>query len=205
MNKKSFSVLSMLIIAVLMAAIPAVYAQTSPGDFTNEPDKTMASAHESFLKGEMNKAAEQINKAAAYVKKEADKVAKDTKEGVKKAADDLDKLGQGVKKGTVKSSDELKKTFAKVDYELAKAWHKTADEAKKSGKDPSNALKEAGAWIEGAAKWSVTQLKEGTQASIEAVKKVGKDAAKGAKVGADEVDKWFKGIGEGIEDVGRKL
>src|SRR4030042_1928223 len=147
MNKKSFSVCSMLSIAVLMAAISALYAQTSPGDFTNEPDKTMAAAHESFLKGEMNKAAEQINKAAAYVKKEADKVAKDTKEGEKKA----------------------------------------------------------GAWIEGAAKWSVTQLKEGTHASIEAVKKVGKDATKGAKAGAGEVDKWFKGIGEGIDDVGRKL
>src|SRR4030043_2392299 len=136
MNKKSFSVLSMLIIVVLMAAISAVYAQTSPGDFTNEPDKTMASAHESFLKGEMNKAAEQINKAAAYVRKEADKVAKDTREGLKKAADDLDELGQGGKKGTAKSSTEVKKTFAKGDYELAKAWHKTADEAKKSGKDP---------------------------------------------------------------------
>jgi hypothetical protein len=205
MNKKSFSVLSMLIIAALMAVIPVVYAQTSPGDFTNEPDKTMASAHESFLKGEMNKAAEQINKAQAYVRKEADKVAKDAKEGVKKAADDLNKLGQGVKKGTVKSGDELKKTFAKVDYELARAWHKTADEAKKSGKNPSNALKEAGAWIEGAAKWCATQLKEGTQASVEAVKKIGKGTAKGTKTGAEEVDKWFKGIGEGIEDVGRKL
>ncbi len=205
MNKKSFSLLSMFIIAVWMAAIPTVYAQTSSGDFTNEPDKTMASAHESFLKGEMNKAAEQINKAAVYVKKEADKVAKDAREGVKKAGDDLDMLAQGVKKGTVKSSDELKKTFAKVDYELAKAWHRTADEAKKSGKDPGNALKEAGAWIEGAAKWSVTQLKEGTQSSIEAVKKVGKGAAKGIKAGAEEVEKWFKGIGEGIEDLGRKL
>src|SRR5512141_2556888 len=102
MNKKSFSVLSMVIIAVLMAAIPAVYAQTSLGDFTNEPDKTMASAHESFLKGEVNKAAEQINKAGVYVKKEADKVAKDARKGVKKAGGDLDKLGQGVKKGTVK-------------------------------------------------------------------------------------------------------
>ncbi len=205
MNKKSFPVLSLLSIAVLMAVIPAVYAQTSPGDFTNEPDKTMAAAHESFLKGETNKAAEQIHKAAAYVKKEADKVAKDSKAGVKKAGDDLDKLGQGVKKGTVKSSDDLKKQFAKVDYELARAWHKTADEAKKSGKDPSNALKKAGAWIEGAAKWSVTQLKEGTQASIEAVKKAGKDTAKSAKAGTGEVDQWFKGIGEGIEDVGRKL
>ncbi len=205
MNIKSFSVLSMLIFAALMAAIPGGYAQTSPGDFTNEPDKTMAAAHESFLKGEMNKAAEEINKAAAYVKKEANKVAKDSKDGVKKAADDLGELGQGVKKGTVKSSDALKRTFAKVDHELAKAWHKTADEAKKSGKDPSHALKEAGAWIEGAAKWSLTQMKEGTQASLEAVKKVGRGAAKGAKAGAEEVDKWFKGIGEGIEDVGRKL
>jgi len=205
MTEKYFSVLSMLSIAVLMVVIPAVYAQKSSGDFTKEPDKTMAKAHESFVKGDINKAAEQIHKAAAYVKKEADKVAQDTKEGVKKAADDLDKLGQGVKKGTVKSSDDLKKTFAKVDYELAKAWHKTADQAKKSGKDPSHALKKAGAWVEGAAKWSVTQLKEGTQASIEAVKKVGKDAAKDAKAGAGEVDKWFKGIGEGIEDVGRKL
>jgi hypothetical protein len=35
MTKKYFSVLSMLILAVLMAAIPAVYAQTSPGDFTD--------------------------------------------------------------------------------------------------------------------------------------------------------------------------
>ena len=205
MNKKSFSVLSMLTMAVLMSAIPTVYAQTSPGDFTNEVDKTMASAHESFLKGEMNKAAEQINKAAAYVKKEADKVTKDAREGVKKAGEDLEKLGQRVKKRTVKSSDELKKTFAKVDYELTRAWHKTAEEAKKSGKDPSNALREAGVWLEGAAKWSVTQLKEGTQASIEAVKKVGKGAGEGLKAGAKEVDKLLKGIGEGIEDIARKL
>src|SRR4030042_1529089 len=129
MTKKYFSVLSMLVLAVLMAAIATGCAQKSPGDFTNDPDKSMAKAHESFVKGDINKAADYIHKAAAYVKKEADKVAKDAKEGVKKAGDDLDKLGQGVKKGTVKSSDELKKTFAKVDYELAKAWHKTADEA----------------------------------------------------------------------------
>ena len=81
MTKKYFSVLSMLSIAVLVATISAVYAQTSPANFTSEPDKTMAAAHESFVKKDMNKAAEQIHKAADYVKKEADKVAKDSKEG----------------------------------------------------------------------------------------------------------------------------
>jgi hypothetical protein len=92
-----------------------------------------------------------------------------------------------------------------VDHELAKAWYKTADEAKKSGKDASYALKKAGAGLKGAAKWSGTQLTEGAQASVEAVKKIGKGAGKGVKAGAEEVDKLFKGIGEGIEDLGRKL
>ena len=111
MTKNVFSVLSMLIITSLVAGIPAVYAQTSPADFSSEPDKTMAAAHESFVKKDMNKAAEQISKAADYVKKDADKVAKDAKEGVKKAGDELGKLGQGVKKGTVTSGDELNKSL----------------------------------------------------------------------------------------------
>ena len=56
---------------------------------------------------------------------------------------------------------------------VARAWHTTADEAKKAGKDSSEALKKAGASLEGAAKWSGNKLTEGAQASVEAVKKVG--------------------------------
>jgi hypothetical protein len=94
MTKKGFSVLSVLIITSLVVGVPAVYAQSSPADFKGEPDKTMAAAHESFVKKDMNKAAEQIGKAADYVKKEAGKVAKGSKEGVMKAGDELSKLGQ---------------------------------------------------------------------------------------------------------------
>jgi hypothetical protein len=46
---------------------------------------------------------------------------------------------------------------------------------------------------------------EGAQASVEAVKKVGKGTAKGVKSGTEEVEKWFKGIGEGIQDLGSKF
>jgi len=56
MTKKYFSVLSMLILAVSVAAIPAVYAQASPGDFTDKPEKSMAKAHESFVKGNIKEA-----------------------------------------------------------------------------------------------------------------------------------------------------
>jgi hypothetical protein len=90
MTKKVFAILSLVIITSSVAGIPAVYSQTSPADFTGEPDKTMAAAHESFVKKDMKKAAEQISNAADYVKKEADKVAKGAKEGVKKASDTLE-------------------------------------------------------------------------------------------------------------------
>ena len=67
--------------ALIMAAIPAAVAATSSGDFTTEPDKSMAAAHESFLKGDMQKASASIDKAAASVKKESEKVAASAKAG----------------------------------------------------------------------------------------------------------------------------
>ena len=59
--------------ALTMVAIPAAVAATSSDDFTNEPDKSMAAAHESFLKGDMQKASASIDKAAASVKNESEK------------------------------------------------------------------------------------------------------------------------------------
>jgi len=98
----------------------------------------------------------------------------------------------------VKSPDELKKTFAQVDHSLAKAWHATADQTQKSGKDASEGLKKAGASLEGAAKWSGTKLQDGTQASVDGLKKAG-------KVSTNETGKFFKSLGDGIADMGQKL
>lgn len=197
-------VLMCVLMVGLLAGLVSL-AQAASGEFPSEPDKSMAAANEAFLKNSMNKAAEQLSKAAAYVKKEADKVAAGSKEGVQKAGDALAKLGKDVKQGAVKSADDLKKTFAAVDHALAKAWHATADESKKAGKDATAALKKAGASLAGAAKWSGAQLHDGAQASLDAVKKVGTAAGKGMKAGAEEIDTWFKEIGQGIEDVGKKL
>jgi hypothetical protein len=161
----------------------------------------MASAHESFVKGEMDKAAEHIHKAAVYVRAEGGKVAKDAQKPVKAAADNLDRLSQNVKRGAVKSGDQLKKTFAQVDHQLARAWHTTAGVAQKAGRDSTSALQKAGAGLAGAAIWSGAQLKQGAQASVEGVQKVGQ----GVKLGANDVGTFFKGIGEGIADVGQHL
>jgi hypothetical protein len=164
MTRTVSSAWSAFLITVLVVAIATVSAQ-APGDFASEPDKSMASAQESFARGEMDKAAEHIEKAATWVRKESDKVAKDARQGVIKAGDQLSKLGGEVKKGTVKSGDQLKKTFAQVDHALAKAWHATADEAQKSGKDATEAVRKAGVSLEGAAKWSGSKLQEPLMAS----------------------------------------
>jgi hypothetical protein len=197
--------LRQLTLACLLATGPTVFAENAPTDFTTEPDKTLAAAHESFLKKDTDKAAEQIHKAAAGVKAEADKVTADSKAGMKKAGDELDKLGDGVKAGTVKSETEVKQTFAKVDHQIATCWHQTAAATTKAGKDATDDLKQAGASLSGAAKWSNNKLKEGTQSTVDAVKKAGKATSDGIKTGAEEVNKWFKGIGEGITDLGSKL
>ena len=96
--KNKIYVLNFSAAVLMMVAIPAAFAETSSSDFTSESDKSMAAAHESFLKGDMKKASASIDKAAASVSKESGKVAASAKEGVKKAGDELEKLGQSVKK-----------------------------------------------------------------------------------------------------------
>lgn len=184
----------------LVVAVSTAHAQ-APADFAGDPDKTMASAHESFVKGNMKRAADQVDKAAAYVRKESGQVTKSTRAAVVKASDQLKQLGADIKKGSVKSGDQLKKVFAQVDHQLAGAWHTTAEQARKSGKDATAALKKAGDGLEGAAKWSGTQLKEGTQASVDGLKKAGK----GVKLGAEDVERFFKQVGDGIAEVGQKI
>ena len=200
MTSRVSSVWSACIAALLVASIPTVCAQ-APSDFAGEPDKSMASGYESFLKGDINKAAERIHEAAAYVRTQEDKVAKEGSKSLKKAGDDLDRLGGEVKKGAVKSPDQLKKNFAQVDHALASAWYATVDREQKAGRDATNALVRAGAGLEGAAKWSGTQLDAGAQAAVDALDKAGQ----GAKLGVEAVGRVIRGIGEGIADVGSRL
>ncbi len=184
-----------LFAASLLALLPAT-AAVSP---TNEPDKSMDAAHESFLKKDAKASSEHIAEASTYVKKQSEDMAEDSKADVKKAGENLDKLGDGVKKGSVKSDDEMKKVFAETDRALANGWHKTAEESRKAGKDSTDALKKAGQGLEGAAKWSGKKIDEGTQVSIEAVRKTGEGFAHGSKEGAKNIEKWSKSLGEGIK------
>ena len=197
--------LALSIISLCISAVAPARARTNPDEFTTEPDKTMASSHQSFIKGDKKTAAAQIHKAATYLRNEADEVATSAKADLQKAGESLDKLGESVKNGTVKSGDELKKTFASVDHAIAKGWHETAEQANASGRDSSNALRQAGAALDGAAKWSGTKLQKGAQASINALKKVGQKTGESVKMGTKEVESWLKDIGNGIKQVGRKL
>lgn len=195
MKTKYPSLLNQALIAAFMTTLPMAYGQA---EFKTEPDRTMAAAHESFVKGETKKAGEEIDTAADYVKKQSSHVAEGSKADMQKAGAELDKLGKGVKSGAVKSEAELKKTFAKVDHQMAESWHKTAEQAQKMGRDSKADLNKAGASLESAAKWSNNQLDEGTHKTIDEVKHAG-------KASADQLNKWWKSIGHGIDGLGQKL
>ena len=62
MRKTCVSLLCLLALAVGLAASRPASAQGGPTQFESEPDKTMAAANEAFLKGNMNKAAEDIGR-----------------------------------------------------------------------------------------------------------------------------------------------
>jgi len=205
MNTTIHSLLGSVITATLITTLPALSAQSVTDGFKKEPDQSMAAAKESFEKGDKDKAAADLQRASRWVKKQADKVGQASSAGMKSAGTELEKLGDDVKSGSVKSGDEMKKTFAKVDHEIATCWHKTAEDSKNAGKDSTAALKKAGGALESSARWSGHQLSAGAKDSVKAVKKASKAAGEGTKATAEEVDKWFKGIGEGIKDLGKNL
>ena len=92
------TLLGKVLMAFLMAGLPAAYAHAASTEFTTEPDKTMAAAQESFIKGDTKKAGEEIDKAADYVKKQSQHVFEGSKAEMDKAGAQLDKLGEGVKR-----------------------------------------------------------------------------------------------------------
>lgn len=203
MNTPIFPLWNSLLVALLLTTLPA--AQAQPAFASGEPEKSLTAAHDSFVKKDMDAAARHIHNAALIVKNESKKVSGASKVGMHRAGDELDRLGRDVKAGTVKSDAAVKRTFAKVDHQMAECWHKTAVESKKSGQDATADLKKAGESLAGAAKWSGYKLSEGTKASVDGIKKASIATDKDVKTRAADVDKWFKGIGDGIEDLGRKL
>lgn len=72
-RRAAFTLFTKLAVAALLAA-PSAFAATTTPDFATEPDKSMAAAHECFVKKDTDKAAEHIHAAADSVKKESGKI-----------------------------------------------------------------------------------------------------------------------------------
>lgn len=141
---------------ILVIAGSGLYAQTSPKDFVEEPDKTMAIGREYLLKGDSGKAAAEIRKAAQFVRKDSLGVVADVQPSLEDAARALEKLADDVRSGVTKSDTELSRVFAKIDYALATSWNRTAAQAGKGERE--EALKKASSALLGAAKWSTSKL-----------------------------------------------
>jgi hypothetical protein len=135
---KTLLPLSIATVALSIAGATFALAQVNPDDFTEEPDKTMAASHASFVKGDTAKASQEIRKAATYVRNESSEVAASAKADVEQAAASLDKLGRKVKNGTVNSEGKLRKVRTKLKPLSALSRKPTKKRAKRSRKVPNN-------------------------------------------------------------------
>ena len=61
---KTLLPLSIATVALSITGATFALAQVNPDDFTEEPDKTMAASHASFVYGDTAKASQEIRKAA---------------------------------------------------------------------------------------------------------------------------------------------
>jgi len=186
---------------IAITTLIGIFSVVQAGSASEDPNASLEAANESFLKHDTKAAEAYIHKAGEAIRKEGAKAGAKSKEAFDKIADETDKLAKDVKSGAVKTNADLKKRFAKINHSLAKTWHKVAGEANDAGEDTKEAMKKAAHSVSAAADWTGTKLKAGTHKTVEEVKGWPDDA----EVAADKAGAWFKGIGDGIKDVGQNI
>ncbi len=175
--------------------------------FADAPGEHFHKARESFLKKDINSAADEIRKGAAFMKLEAGRGTKESKEELMASVRELEKLANEVKKGTVTSAKELDHSFARAHLALARHHYLKASEswAKKEAKKVGNDLKASTTHLEHALAWSGHELEAAGLAVTKDAVVVSKKLVEGTGWMAEETGKAIEAIGKEIEKLGKKL
>ncbi|HME43893.1 MAG TPA: hypothetical protein VKF36_12455 [Syntrophorhabdales bacterium] len=197
----------LLIMAPVFSPASRAQAAREPSVKADEPGSHFQKAVELFVKKDLKAAASEIRKGAGFLKRKAKSATKEGKEGLSASAQELEKLAKDVERGGVTSEKQLKDTFARSYEALSNHEYRRASEswAKKKTRETGQALTNAAADMEQAAKWSGRELETGTADTIDYARAVGGKLIKGAGWTADEVDKGIKGISSALSKFGEKV
>jgi hypothetical protein len=96
-----------------------VWAATGSSGSFSSIEEHFQKAKSNYVKKNLNAAADEIHKGAAYVKQEAETASEKGKEALIKSYDELEKLAVDVRKGTVVSLQRMESSFAHAYHALA--------------------------------------------------------------------------------------
>ncbi len=190
---------------ILTVILPwTVFAETqSPSSI----EQTFQKAKHDYLKKNMNSAAQQIKKAAAYMKAESVKASAKGKEAMTLSSQELEQLAVDVKKGTVTSVKKMEQPFARAYLALARDAHIKSAESwtKKESTKTGEALDSSAGYLERGLAWTGKKVETGTKKTIETSKNLSIKLKEKGNVIAKDVEKGLKDTGSEIEKFGKKI
>lgn len=191
----------------LMVAELIPWAAIASQDTSSSIEQTFQKARQDYLQKNMNSAAEQIKKSAAYMKAEAAQASAKGKDALTASAQELDKLADDVKSGAVTSQKRMEDTFARAYLALASNEHVKSTEswARKETAKAGAALESANKHLEKSFSWAGQKIEKGTNDVMKKSEALAlKLRAKGSLV-AEEVGKGLQDAGNEIKNFGNRI
>lgn len=170
-------------------------------------EQTFQKARQDYVEKNMNSAAEQIKKGAAYMKAEAASASVKGKEALSASAQELDKLADDVKKGAVTSKKRMEDAFARAYLALASDAHIKSTESwtKKEAAKAGAALESANRNLEKGFAWAGQKIEKSTNDAMKKSEDLALKLKKKSGVITEEVGKGLQDAGNEIEKFGKRI
>lgn len=204
--KRLWHVLFVAVFFLIIASIPFINAGADQ-DANPTIEQTFQKAKRDYLDKNMQSAAEQIKKGAAYMNHQASAASAKGKDALAASARELDVLADDVKNGLVSSPKRMEEAFARAYLALAENEHVKATEswAQKKRNQAGEALDSANRHLEKSFAWAGQKVEKGTAEAMKKSDDLAHQLKKKGSLLADEVGKGIQSAGNEIDKLGKKI
>ena len=175
--------------------------------FNDEPTTYFYNARENFMKKDLQGAARELRKGAAFIELESSRATTEGKAVLVSSYKELNKLADDVEKGTITAAKDFDEVFARAHQALAKHHYLKALEAqgKKDVTMTGRFMESALIHLEDGFAWSGHKLEAGSIAALRDTRLLSGKLIKGIGWVPEEVGKAITWIGNEIRKLGDKI
>lgn len=172
-----------------------------------QPQRHFTSAASAYAAKDYALAAAEIRKGESYVRKEAGRATGLAKTGLADSADQLEDVARNVQTGSEQDAAVLRRAFARANQALAVQYRTLANGswARKEYDEAGHELRSSAQSLESGADWVGAQARADASATVADTRALGDKLSSGAKWTRDEVAKGMVNLGDGIEEMGKKI